>query len=196
MTGRLPTPTTSLRRFDLFLPLALGQHQLVAQGPPDQVTNYIFALPPKLCQVTPLRQSLTAAACEELLVPGVRLSGRRCIFDEGKSLVKASGPNEGFSQRRTGVRSPPYLDDGGCVPSNGWDQNAPGARISREIGQLFDKQWASRSQEVIRRPLLRRPLNAGRTFLAVVQYVNPGSDPSGNDQGGGDRSHLDRRSLF
>ena len=116
MTGRLPTPTTSLRRFDLFLPLALGQHQLVAQGPPDQVTNYIFALPPKHCQVTPLRQSLTAAACEELLVPGVRLSGRRCIFDEGKSLVKASGPNEGFSQRRTGVRSPPYLDDGACVP--------------------------------------------------------------------------------
>ena len=142
MTGRLPTPTTGLRRFDLFLPLALGQHQLDAQGPPDQVTNYIFALPPKLCQVTPLRQSLTAAACEELLIPGVRLSGRRCIFDEGKSLVKASGTNEGFSQRRTGVRSPPYLDDGGCTPSNGWDQNAPGARISREIGQLFDKQAA------------------------------------------------------
>ena len=27
------------------------------------------------------------------------------------------------------------------------------------------------------------------TFLAVVQYVNLGSDPSGNDQCGGDRSH-------
>ena len=73
---------------------------------------------------------------------------------------------------------------------NGWDP-APGTRVQGKLVNYLTTSGLN-SQEVIGGPLLWSPkVKAGHrpTFLAVVQYVNLGSDPSGNDQCGGDRSH-------
>ena len=76
-----------------------------------------------------------------------------------------------------------------------WLGPGPRHQNPREIGQLFDNQWAQSPRKSSEghfcgdpKPKQQRPM--GRRFLAVVQYVNPGSDPSGNEQCGGDRSHL------
>ena len=76
-----------------------------------------------------------------------------------------------------------------------WLGPGPRHQNPREIGQLFDNQWAQSPRKSSEghfcgdpKPKQQRPI--GRQFLAVVQYVNPGSDPSGNEQCGGDRSHL------